>query len=309
MSTPVVYKSSDTSAPVLTGQAGSLVTVLDNCLVNGYGSKAAAGWTKSYSGTNAASYRMAAGNQFYLDVNDNNPNGTSLGKESAIRGYEVMTALATGTGPFPTTAQVANPGLRVRKSTSADATARAWVLIADDRTFYMFVKTSDISGRYYAWGFGDFYSFKSADGYRCFIKAGVTMNSSSSAEDLVQQSPAPGSNAPGLYVPRISAGTGAGVAYGLAGMLRGNTTPYAPFPNPSDGGLYLTRIMVMQPAADVRGYMRGWYELMTGINNLNDGDTFSGTGDFTGRTFLVVSGDAVNGQAMVVETTAWDTSS
>jgi hypothetical protein len=40
-----IYRSTDGSAPVLTGQAGKLTDLLDAILVNGYGSKTAAGWT------------------------------------------------------------------------------------------------------------------------------------------------------------------------------------------------------------------------------------------------------------------------
>lgn len=38
-----VYRWDDASAPTLTGQLGSLITLLDAVLVNGYGSKTAAG--------------------------------------------------------------------------------------------------------------------------------------------------------------------------------------------------------------------------------------------------------------------------
>ncbi|WP_297486902.1 MULTISPECIES: hypothetical protein [Pseudomonadota] len=37
--TVTIYSSKDASAPALTGIAGSLVAVLDACLVNGYGTK------------------------------------------------------------------------------------------------------------------------------------------------------------------------------------------------------------------------------------------------------------------------------
>ena len=50
-----IYKSTDSGAPTLTGQAFSLISLLLACLVDGYGSKAAAGWTKPYTGTNLAS--------------------------------------------------------------------------------------------------------------------------------------------------------------------------------------------------------------------------------------------------------------
>src|SRR5574337_1914064 len=95
-----VYRSSDASAPVLTGQAGSLITVLDACLISGYGSKSPAGWAKPYSGTNLAAYRAATGNRFYFRVDDS---GTV---EARISGYETMSDVNTGTGQFPTTAQI-----------------------------------------------------------------------------------------------------------------------------------------------------------------------------------------------------------
>src|SRR5262245_26448894 len=131
-----VYRSTDSSAPTLSGTAGDLVNVLDKCLVAGYGSKTAAGWSKPFTGTNAAVFRMGGGNQFYLDVNDNGP-GAGTGQEARVRGYETMTAVATGTGPFPTVAQLA-AGIIVRKSAALSGTTRAWVMVADDRSFYLF---------------------------------------------------------------------------------------------------------------------------------------------------------------------------
>ena len=42
MTAPTIYRSTDASAPVLTGEVGKLVDLLDACLVNGYGAKSAA---------------------------------------------------------------------------------------------------------------------------------------------------------------------------------------------------------------------------------------------------------------------------
>jgi hypothetical protein len=39
-----VYSSGDIGSPQLTGTSASLISVLDGVLVNGYGSKAGAGW-------------------------------------------------------------------------------------------------------------------------------------------------------------------------------------------------------------------------------------------------------------------------
>jgi hypothetical protein len=132
MPTPVVYKSTDASAPVLSGTVGSFIGVLDACLVNGYGAKAAAGWTKEYTGTNLAAYRMGSGGsavRMYLRVDDT---GTTSAR---VRGFVSMTDVNTGVEPFPTDAQISGGGY-AWKSTSADSTARPWVLIATPTAFY-----------------------------------------------------------------------------------------------------------------------------------------------------------------------------
>src|SRR4029077_17944641 len=154
----------------LSGTAGDLVNVLDKCLVAGYGSKTGAGWSKPFTGTNAAVFRQGAGNQMYLDVNDNSP-GAATAQEARVRGYETMSAVATGTGPFPTVAQSAN-GLFVRKSAAASGTARVWCVIADDRTFYLLIQSGDVAGQWYGVAFGDYYSFVTGtDNYRTMIIA------------------------------------------------------------------------------------------------------------------------------------------
>jgi len=167
MAAPTIYKSTDGSAPTLSGTAGDLVNLLDKCLVAGYGAKATAGWTKPYVGTNKASFRQGAGNQFYLRVVDD-ASGAGTGKEAKTVGYETMSDVDNGTGLFPTAVQLAT-GITVRKSLTADATTRAWILIADDRTFYLFVLTADIGNTYYAFGFGDIFSLLTGDGYKTVI--------------------------------------------------------------------------------------------------------------------------------------------
>jgi hypothetical protein len=53
-----VYRSTDASAPVLTGQVGSLTALLDAILVNGYGALTAAGWTIAQTTTNKRGYKQ-----------------------------------------------------------------------------------------------------------------------------------------------------------------------------------------------------------------------------------------------------------
>ena len=63
-----LYSYTDVGAPSLAGNVlGGLPPILDACLVNGYGSKAAAGWAIAYTGTNVRTYRPASGNRYYLN--------------------------------------------------------------------------------------------------------------------------------------------------------------------------------------------------------------------------------------------------
>ena len=55
-----VYRSTDAGAPLLTNSNGSLIAVLKACLVDGYGSKASAGWTAPFLRT-AAHNHISAG--------------------------------------------------------------------------------------------------------------------------------------------------------------------------------------------------------------------------------------------------------
>lgn len=125
------------------------------------------GWSVAYSGTNQMAFQMGAANQFYLNVNDNGP-GAGGAREARIVGYETMSAIGTGTNPFPTAALYPN-GLFMRKSTALSGVARSWLLITDDRTFYLCNIPADTGNHYTAIGFGDFYSFVASDGYRTMI--------------------------------------------------------------------------------------------------------------------------------------------
>lgn len=314
MSQFTIYRSTDGSAPTLSGTAGDLVNLLDKCLVAGYGSKAAAGWTKPYTGTNKAAFKQGGGNQFYLRVQDDAP-GAGGAKEARLRGYETMSDVDTGTGLFPTAAQATN-GTFARKSTSADGTTRSWIVIADDRTVIVAVLTGDTSGVYYPFMFGDFYSFVTADGYRTMIVGRSTENSGSQSGDLLMQAGglvAAGSTS-NHWIARSYLGTGTSIAIQkVANTWAGNSSSnfsfgnsIIPFPNPPDGGIYLAPIyladLVTAPVNHIRGKMRGFWQLMNSNAALADGDTFAGVGDLSGRTFLVVKDMSSGSVAAIIET-------
>jgi hypothetical protein len=313
--TVTIYKSTDTSAPSLTGQAGSLITLLDAVLVNGYGSKAAAGWAKSFSGTNQATYRPGAGTQFYLHVNDAAP---STAKEARVWGSETASAVLTGTNLFPTAAQQAS-GLFARKSTTADATARVWVVGADDRTLHMFVATGDSASVYLGWSFGDFVKL-GTDAYNCQVIARDSENSATtttSVERMALLSTALTGTAGGHYVARAYTGVvGAlnngvhadSVKCGAAAVMGGGGSSAMQYLNGMDGGLYLSPIWLHETGTQtVRGRMRGLWNFCHNVSAVNDGDTFSGSGSLSGRTFLIIKSAGSSGLYVLETSDPWDT--
>jgi hypothetical protein len=321
---PTVYKSTDASSPVLTGQAGSLITVLDAVLVNGYPGKTAAGWTKSFSGTNKAAYRQGAGPQHYYRVQDDAPNPTlANGREARVRGFEAMTTVDAGTGPFPTTAQAAN-GLFQTKSMTDTATARPWIIVADNRTMYLWTKPGWYGNGWAGSMFGEYYSLASGvtDTHRSIIigravemiAATPTMPEvNERLSDLAALTAA----IVGHYTPRgfdpasmqsaVNVGKHGNAAHSAAVLVG-----LFPYPNPTDGGIHLSPVHIHEPISGLgiyRGRMRGfWHCLHPAGSQINDGDTFSGTGALAGKTFLVIKPGPGGLGTFVMETSnTWET--
>lgn len=302
MSQFTIYNSADAGAPTLNGTAGSLISVLDACLVNGYGAKAAAGWTKAFSGTNKAAYKMGAGTGFYLRVQDDAPHATALGREARVLGYETMTDVDTGSGSFG--AFVSSSYGICRKSSTADATARSWMVFADSRTCYLFVLTGDSTGYYYTLLFGDIYSLASGDVWNCAIFARATENSSQDSvggglgtnQWLGQSGVNSATN--GFAMARTFGGGAGAIFVGIhgdvgkcqiAGANQMSAKGYVPSPNGSDNAYYLSPIWVFEAAsAVIRGRLRGIYHLLHLASGFSDGQTFNGANDYQGKSFQVV---------------------
>src|SRR5690606_20143676 len=122
-----LYQSSDAGAPVLSGQSGSLLAVLDACLITGYGAKPAAGWTIAFTDGDKRVYRPGASakSRKFVRINDTS---SLLGgaREAGIRGFDSMSDIDTGVHPFPDASQVSlsENSLFMRKSSSASTIAR-----------------------------------------------------------------------------------------------------------------------------------------------------------------------------------------
>lgn len=317
-----VYKSSDGSAPTLNGQAGSLLTVLGKCLVDGYGAKAAAGWTRAFADAgNIGMFQNAGGAvgtlKMCLNIVDNAPRASPFndGREARFRCGEGATNVSTLTNGF------AAANYFQRKSFTADATARNWIVIADARTVIFLAQTGDYGSSGYS-GFyaGEFYSIKSTqDNFNAIIigrtieQVAATPVAAATDEALFKLS-ALNVATVGHTVPRSWDETQQLVAVSASGNPAHSAASLfglCNYPNPVDSAIELSQITLCEAATFpvVRGRLRGlWHWLHPLGSNVRDGDTFNGTGSLAGKSFLIVKPVANHDGILVVETSnTWET--
>jgi hypothetical protein len=113
---------------------------------------AAAGWEKQFSGTNLAVYRSTdvLSSLIPIKIDD------TVGQYSSAILAESWTDIATAVNSCGTK--------YFRKSSTTDATARPYILVADVRTFYIGIDWNS-AGTYDFYSFGDFATTVAADGY------------------------------------------------------------------------------------------------------------------------------------------------
>lgn len=263
------------------------------------------GWTKAFSGTNLAVYRTKSGtNQFYLRVDDT---GTT---ETRIVGYETMSDVNTGTGPFPTAAQVSG-GLYFYKANAASA--RSWRAWSDGKMFHFSGhgssatwtgSTTDGTGL----SFGDFVSYKSGDAYNTLIASATSAAANGSGCTWGNTSQTANSASSGFYIARaasqasgaISASRMCGPQFS-SGQIGSNGPAY---PDPTTGGANVFPVYCADVSANsVRGKIQGIWGFYHSSNH-TQGDTFSGgTGTpIEGRTFEQFSVNSSNSMRGCMET-------
>lgn len=288
------YFSTDVSAPTIAGTAGTLVDALDKILADGYGSKSPLGWAKEFTGTNKRVYRAATGtSRMYLRVDD-----TALTTDARCVGYETMSDVDTGTGPFPTNTQISG-GLYIRKANTANATARPWYACGTEKWFYIHIysqqtvygTTSSTDGSMF---FGECDSVLSGDIYNTLIIARSAAASSNENFGTVHPTSAV---AAAHYIPRSYAGLIGAVNVGKA--VRGAfSTAYqpvgsqlVPYPDPISGRIPLSRIDVFEPVTG--GSARRLVmppQFRAPLMNLtgNIFNTFSGVDGLAGKTYRIM---------------------
>ncbi len=210
-----VFRSTDFGAPALPDQPGGLISVLKAVLVDGYGEKAPAGWSRPFSsGATTAVFQQGAGagDRCYR-VYDNTLDASSC-RLAHIRGYESMSAVSTGANPFPTAAQVGGNGCALGYfQQDGTSFSRAWVVVADAHSAHVLIQRFP-SAWEYAY-FGKFLSEVPADTFNNMVYAG-TQSSSGPGAALAYYN----TGYDELYLERN--------ALGAVGAVRGVLGPSAP---------------------------------------------------------------------------------
>lgn len=295
-----IYRSSDPGAPQLRGYTpGDVINLLNLCLVTGYGSKAAAGWTMPFTSTNVAAFKQGDGNGMYLRVDDSSATANNLRATRCVL-YENMSDVNTGTpASVPTSAQLANGIGLFTYYLGTAANARAWKLIATNKFFLLCICPSD-TYNINSWAvffegimFGDFTSYKSGDTFNTGVWGCFNSSNSYSQTLLPLGVNSISALSPSGYIARDTTGLGGSIVTGHSSDIAKSNSLVSgkgqlQYPSPVDGGLYLSPIWVTGGGnlGSIRGFLPGlWFCPQNVSGSLNPGDQIAGSGDLAGKTF------------------------
>lgn len=313
-----VYYSTDASAPTINVGGIGLGAILLACLVNGYGSRAAAGWTNaSLTGTGANQFVFKQGtgsNGFYIQVDDSATAGSNTSVKATM--FETMSAYNTGTNATPSALQLSGGVFWQRGSGATTGSPQRWFVIATAKTFYFWLEGDSNNGASAlgtCGGFGDIDSFRSGDAYGTILMGYSSTSTPSSGMGFIAGG---GTNLGGHYMMRRWDQLSSGLQVGkhcdigksnipLTGGLLGATG--LAYPNPEEGGIYLSPIWVhenlINAQISVRGIIPGQWAM---LHNITPGanavvkslDQWNGTGALAGKTFQFF---IINGGVIVFE--------
>ncbi len=114
------------------------------------------GFNIEYTASNQRVYRAPSGNRHYLQVIDSADTYTGR-----VRGYQTMSAINTGTGPFPTTSQ-SSTNLRWPRPDPSISTL-PWVVWGDEKRFWVGIPTYSTDYRIWFFFGESAFSYKGGD--------------------------------------------------------------------------------------------------------------------------------------------------
>lgn len=340
MTSPTVnfYSSTDANAPVLNGSPGSLITVLNACLVNGYGSKPGAGWTLLGQGTASSNpytalYQMGSGSKCVLYVNDNYIyNYGNAGVSAALTGGLPTSVWGSNlVGSFPSSGNLC----LTKSNRASQSVAVAWWVIATSNAVYIITQPGIYFGPSYSpaalavpsvFTFGDLFGIKPGDQYPCHIqgdtagtvwmyyygscgisKVGSILNPTNgnypflflaTTGNSLTQSPA------AAKIMDQSFWYQKGDTYQQPSTYLGPGCPYngadtyLSTPNPYDNGYYMSPFRISVQSDGLRGYLPGMWAPQQ-YNPFPMYQPFSSpSGQFAGRTFFAVPSCVYNSSSV-----------
>ena len=276
-------------------------------------------WSKPFFGTNKAAFKTSdvQGSGHYLRIDDS---GTMTAR---VVGYETMTDVDTGAGPFPTAAMLSGGGY-VHKSTVASAAAVRYAMAADSRAVLWAVEAgshnSTVNRVSNLRGFGDPIALAPAgDVWATFLSANGSANNSAFQVGALSGGSASGVSG-ATCSPRSVLAVGSAqymnmVPFtGTASTTSGADNFAGAAPSAVDGQVKLSRCFLKEQAATSppRSMVPGAiYVPQSGLTAfVVPGDTLVGSGDWLGRRLLAVgTGDSatnqINGMAFLDLTGPW----
>ncbi|WP_029524872.1 hypothetical protein [Polaromonas glacialis] len=275
---------------------------------------APAGWLKPFAGTNLAVYKSTdvAGTGMHLRMDDTDSTVTR------VRGYETMSDVNTGAGPFPRDADIAGGGYWP-KSSIAGTTPIGWTLIADGRKFIFSWAAYGANSPSYIGaatrGFGDDLATRpGGDPYACTLSY-ADSGSPNDTSGLLDYNAALNHASPRGYTGLGSCVRLACSPYTGLSSLSGQDSFFGAFPSAVDGGLRLSKKFFAAGANQPpRSDLPGLYHVPMSNLHLAFGlrDVISGTGALAGRKLLALlptvsptSNGASNGISFVDITGPW----
>lgn len=252
------------------------------------------GWTKLFAGSNKAVYKpsdpAATGNVLRVD--------DTATTNARVVGYESMSDVDNGSGPFPTSAQLAG-GMYWMKG-------NAWAVVGDGRAFYLFMGAGT-GGQLSVEFFGDIVSDKPGDVYACAI-FGARSNQTGGVNNTECLSYLSTDKAQHGYLPRSHTAVSGSVIAGkysvpwpsTSANYSGSGPSDHPYPNGADNSLRPS-VLQVHAANTVRGSFPGFYGLFqSGVNaSFSNLDTIAGAGDLVGRTLRMFRTGSPSGSSQL----------
>lgn len=241
------------------------------------------GWTRPYSGTGIGVYKQGGGaaHKRFVRIYDNT---VTTENYFYARGYENMTAVSSGTGPFPATAQVTGNGSAINLGAIAPPGLVSWFVIGTPRFFYVATSwgadmTGSLStfpsGLMMHYSFGELANvYKATDVYAysaCGHPSGVIN---------------------GFYLPRSYTGTGTALGGTLYGESANVTCLGVPGPDAGSGHIIFgnpVKVLDNSGTTSIRGTFPGMLGMVHSVLNnayYPGGHQLSGVAGVTGRLLL-----------------------